>query len=110
MEENEISTASSTPQMANSKNTPRRNIYQRIGTPLQRIRENDISEEEELKTKTPVTSVNPFEVKADSLYFPSCSPSVFATFARNKTDSVSILEYQVHIFKNVYNFVIVEQL
>lgn len=88
MEENETNSISSTPQMSSSRNTPRRNFSQRIGTPLQRITEKELSEEES-QAKTPVTTINPFEVKADSLYFPSCSPSVFATFARNKTDNVS---------------------
>lgn len=81
----ERSAYSSTPQVISFGTTPRRNILpQHIGTPLQRIKDGDRSEREQ--GATPV-SANPFEVKADSLYFPSCSPSVFATFARNKVDN-----------------------
>lgn len=87
MDENQAGT-SSTPRMS-SKNTPRQGIFhQHIGTPLQRIKERETPEKED-GLRTPVT-INPFEVKPDSLYFASCSPSVFATFARNKIDNVSI--------------------
>lgn len=100
MEEIETNSISSTPQMSSTRNTPRRNFSQRIGTPLQRIKEKESSEEES-QSKTPVTTINPFEVKADSLYFPSCSPSVFATFARNKTDNASIWFWSIKFYLSV---------
>lgn len=77
MEENQ--TESSSPMVA-FINTPKRTVHQNIKTPLQKITETE--------DNTSV-SINPFEVKADSLYFPSCSPSVFATFGKKKGDDVS---------------------
>lgn len=86
MEESQSS--SCTPQKVISfGSTPRRSntVRQRVGTPLQ-----NINETPEKETEQTQAVINPFEVKADSLYFHSCSPSVFATFAKNKTDNVSI--------------------
>ncbi|XP_035224623.1 protein aurora borealis-like isoform X2 [Stegodyphus dumicola] len=65
-------------------NTPKRGwASQNYASPLMKLEEMD---QEKLKTQSPAVPKNPFDVKAESLYFHSCSPSVFATFSRNKTN------------------------
>lgn len=69
--------------------TPKRNlIAQRPMTPLQVIKE----DEEHQRNRTTPIRRNPFDVKAEALYLPACSPSVFATFQRNKVDNVSFIQ------------------
>ncbi|GFS28185.1 protein aurora borealis [Trichonephila inaurata madagascariensis] len=68
--------------------TPKRTLVPgRPGTPLHIINEeNDASNE---KKCTPKVPRNPFDVNSEALYFPACSPSVFATFQKNKIDNGS---------------------
>ncbi|KAG8177575.1 hypothetical protein JTE90_011741 [Oedothorax gibbosus] len=66
--------------------TPKRNLIpKRPMTPLQMIKEED-KEQNKRNQSTPIRW-NPFDMKAEALYLPACSPSVFATFQRNKVDN-----------------------
>ncbi|GFS71912.1 protein aurora borealis [Nephila pilipes] len=67
--------------------TPKRTLIPgRSATPLHIINEENVSNENKC---TPDVPKNPFDVNSDALYFPACSPSVFATIQRNKTDNGS---------------------
>ncbi|XP_055932391.1 protein aurora borealis-like [Argiope bruennichi] len=68
--------------------TPKRTLTPlRPGTPLHVINEENDNVANENRC-TPVIR-NPFDVKAESLYLPACSPSVFATLQRNEAENGS---------------------
>ncbi|GBN30364.1 Protein aurora borealis [Araneus ventricosus] len=68
--------------------TPKRTFTPlRPGTPLHVINEENDNAANENRC-TPIIR-NPFDVKAESLYLPACSPSVFATLQRNEVENGS---------------------